>query len=90
MIRINPARLENFKRRLKEALVEVKHTHRLEAMARGFGYRTYAALLADIGDSYEIDVEIDELSFADFLVAHGYGDLAAVNLVEALQIKEAA
>lgn len=90
MVRINPARLGNFKQRMKKALPQVKHSHRLEALAIGFGYKTYAALLAALADNYEIDAAIDEMSFADCLMARGYGDLPAVDLAEALHIKEAA
>jgi len=43
-IRITPATIDAIKARLREALPDVKSSHRIEAAARSFGFGTYAAM----------------------------------------------
>lgn len=47
--------IDNFKRRLKKALPEVKNSHRLQALGRGLGYKTYESLLHAAQKAYDED-----------------------------------
>lgn len=70
---IIPARIDALKARLSELIPEVQASHRVEALARGLEFRTWAALLAwkkvPDGDQYRpVDVE----AFVDYLSSHGF------------------
>ena len=55
---------------LTRALPEVKSSHRCEAMARGFGYRTYASLLEQ-ARSNSI-ATIDDAALRAYLLQHDF------------------
>lgn len=64
--------LEATKLALTKALPHVKSSHRCEAIARGFGFRTYpsfrAAALAEAGDA----VALDGTAFTRYLAEHDF------------------
>jgi hypothetical protein len=74
--------LVNTKIALTHALPDIKSSHRCEAMARGFGYRTYASFLLDARSSEESMVLVDGRTFVDYLARHGF-DVAGVALYHA-------
>ena len=45
-VEISPAAIDEMKLRLTRALPDVKSSHRVEGLARGLGFRTYAAMKA--------------------------------------------
>lgn len=70
---IIPARIDALKARLSELIPEVQTSHRVEALARGLEFRTWASLLAwtkaPDGDEYRtIDVD----AFVDYLSSRGF------------------
>lgn len=74
------AQLENLKKRFKRALPDVKHTHRLEAMARGLSFRTYSSLLAKLNTEGQATIVLNDDAFNDYLVEHGFGDGDAMSM----------
>jgi hypothetical protein len=64
--------LEALKIDLGRSLPEVKSSHRCEAIARGFGFRTYAALLADMRSIGNIVVAAKGNAFRDYLFEHQF------------------
>lgn len=62
-VKIYPHAVERLKSSLKKICPDIQHTHRLEAMARGLGYRTYAALLADLKAHHEVVCPVDDARF---------------------------
>lgn len=63
--------IEHIKEALRVALPDVKSSHRVEAMARGLGWRTNASMRADlVGRS--IEVEADEDAFVAYLNEHSF------------------
>jgi hypothetical protein len=63
--------IEHVKDALRAALPDVKSSHRVEATARGFGWRTNASMRADlVGGS--IQVEADEDAFLAYLHEHSF------------------
>ncbi len=64
--------LNRIKSELVRTLPEVKSSHRCEALARGVGYNTYAALLAHLQTDKTIEVEVDETVFKAYLIKHDF------------------
>lgn len=64
--------IELTKRALTKALPEVKSSHRCEAMARGFGYRTHASLLVDTRSNDERTATVDCSPFCDYMDQHNF------------------
>lgn len=58
---------------LTRAMNEVKSSHRCEAIARGLGFRTYAALLAALKLSAPLQTSASGSLFADYLSVQGFG-----------------
>ena len=67
-IQLNASAVHILKGAMTRALSPVKSMHRCEAMARGLGFGTYAALRA--ADPREASV--DGTSFVSYLAAHGF------------------
>ncbi|MGC6500822.1 MAG: hypothetical protein ACON4C_11565 [Henriciella sp.] len=58
------------KRWLRQAIPNVQASIRTEAMARGFGFNTNAALLAEVKTG-NVSLEVNEIKFVDFLHQRG-------------------
>lgn len=63
--------IESIKRELLRLLPNVKSSHRVEAIARGLGWNSNAALRADLLID-EAEREIDDTVFAAYLNTHGF------------------
>lgn len=63
--------IEHIKRQLAALLPAVKSSHRVEAMARGLGWNTNAALRAELALS-ETDRVVDDHAFTEYLDHHGF------------------
>lgn len=80
------SRLDRLKAAVGKALPGVKHSWRIEAMARGLGWRTFASMRADLFDRTVIRA-VDDVAFRGFLTERGHPDVnpsvleAAVRLV---------
>lgn len=57
---------------LNKALPSVKSSHRCEAMARGFGYKTYASFLDASRSDHTATATIDGDAFTIYLAEHGF------------------
>lgn len=57
---------------LTRALPDVKSSHRCEALARGLGFRTYAALLSAAKTEASRTVTVEARAFCGYLHDHGY------------------
>jgi len=68
------AKLDGLKRVLKRELPDVKHTHRIEALARGLGWSSYHTMQADVYD-YTLKAAMDGAAFTEFLESLGYSDV---------------
>jgi hypothetical protein len=69
---VTTSSLDITKLALTKALPEVKSSHRSEAMARGFGYRTHASFLEDARSNKGSIATVDGAAFSDYLVQHGF------------------
>lgn len=67
-IKLGPSSVDVMKGFMTRALPDVKSMHRCEALARGLGYRTYAALLA----SGDVTAGVDSGAFLGYLAEHGF------------------
>lgn len=70
-ISVGEAAIEQIKTSIRESLPDVKSSHRAEAIARGLGFNTNAALRAAIVKEYATRV-VDEDTFVDYLQSHGF------------------
>lgn len=77
------ADIESLKGELARLLPEVKSSHRVEAMARGLGWNTNAALRADLVTGATTSVPSSR-PFADYLVGHGFADTTGFTLLHAI------
>ncbi len=68
-IRLSSAALHQIKQHLRKRLPSVKSMHRCEALARGLGFRTYAAARAVADGSL---TTADGSAFAGYLAKHGF------------------
>ncbi|MEW5994850.1 MAG: hypothetical protein AB1744_10705 [Candidatus Zixiibacteriota bacterium] len=66
---ISQTDLEAIKAELRR-VVTAKNSHRVEAIARGLGYRTNAALRADLTSAPRV-CEINAFAFSAYLKGHG-------------------
>ena len=69
-ITVTAAMLKNAKAVLRDALPSAGASNRVEALARGLGYRTYAAMLADVGTG-AIEREVQPDAFQAYLSKDG-------------------
>lgn len=76
-IRISNPRLNFIKAYLRTQAPDVKSSHRCEALARGFGFKTYAALLASLRDGQSISVAVRSDAFAAYLTARDFNTSGA-------------
>jgi hypothetical protein len=67
-IHLSPAAIDEIKTDLREALPHVKSSHRCEALARGLGFRTYAAALTQASGL----AKANGVAFSDYLAEHGF------------------
>ncbi len=75
--------IESIKRELADLLPNVKSSHRVEAMARGLGWNTNAALRAELALA-DMERAVDEGAFADYLGSHGFHGVDGGVLSEAV------
>ncbi|MBL8598971.1 MAG: hypothetical protein JNL14_14645 [Devosia sp.] len=67
-IKVGPRSVDVMKGFMTRTLPDVKSMHRCEALARGLGYRTYAALLA----ARDVTAVVDSGPFDGYLTKHGF------------------
>ena len=70
-VRLQETSLCALKRHLRNALPNATATERVEALARGLGFKTYASLRALIAATGAISKEFDEPAFVSYLAARG-------------------
>ena len=75
--------IERIKQELAALLPEVKSSHRVEAMARGLGWKTNAALRAELAGT-EMERLVDDRAFTDYLKDHGFAEAWFGSLSEAV------
>lgn len=80
---ISLADVDSIKAELTRLLPGVKSSHRVEAMARGLGWNTNAALRTGLAES-AAERAVDNHAFIDYLTEHGFIDLPYDTLVEAI------
>lgn len=71
-IRITAQSVKKLKLGLAKSLRDVKSSHRVEALGRGLGFRTYASLLAGCRSSEPCFAEVSGTCFSDYLAEHGF------------------
>jgi hypothetical protein len=72
---VTSAGLDLIKADLTRALPQIKSSHRCEAVARGLGFRAYAALRAASQSPDPIIATANGAAFSAYLLAHGFGVL---------------
>lgn len=65
------AHVARIKRVLASLLPHIKSCHRVEAMARGLGYNTYAGMRTDIADDMRLR-KISNEAFSAYLASKGF------------------
>lgn len=80
---ISVADVDFIKAELGRMLPDVKSSHRVEAMARGLGWNTNAALRADLAGGTALRT-VDDWAFSGYLKEHGFGDARYDALTEAV------
>ena len=76
--------VDAIKAQLLRLLPDVKSSHRVEALARGLGYGTNAALRADLSNGPQEREVIDD-AFAAYLAEHGFSDVREDILKDAIE-----
>ncbi len=71
------------KKELGGLLPEVKSSHRVEALARGLGWNTNAALRADLPQG-QMERQVDDAAFNNYLAQHGISETRHDALSEAV------
>ena len=71
-ISISPRAIEQIKMELTKSIPEVKSSHRVEAVGRGLGFRTYAALHAAPESAAPPIALMSGAVFSDYLKGHGF------------------
>ncbi len=71
-IRITPPSVRQLKLVLAKSLPDVKSSHRVEALGRGLGFRTYASLLAESRSSEPCSADVSGARFRDYLAERGF------------------
>jgi hypothetical protein len=72
--RVSLAELSSIKAELLRLLPHVKSSHRIEALARGLGWNTYAAMRLDLAQGAR-NRKVDEERFTDYLHTHGFAGI---------------
>lgn len=75
---VHKAIIERIKKELRKEVSGLKSMHTDEAIARGFGYRTYKALLAHLARESDVRATVYVAQFSEFLFARDYGATAAI------------
>lgn len=75
--------IENITRELARLLPNVKSSHRVEAMARGLGWNTNAALRAEL-PRLPVERTVDDDAFTSYLKEHGFANTIFDSLGEAV------
>ena len=75
--------VEAVKGTLLRALPNVQSSHRVEAIARGLGWKTNAALCAEPKDQTSAR-SVDDFAFTGYLRMHGFSDVPTDTLSEAI------
>jgi len=81
--RVSLANIDILKKELGLLLPDVKSSHRVEAMARGLGWNTNAALRAELSAAPSVRT-VDEATFASYLADHGFANIRNGVLAEAI------
>lgn len=68
---VSQEEIDGIKGELFHTLAQVKSSHRVEAVARGLGFKTNAALCHALKSS-AVDVELEPDAFSAYLREHGY------------------
>ena len=71
-ISVTAPAVDRIKALLTQSLPEVKSSHRVEALGRGLGFRTYAALRAAAQTTAPAVVAVAGSHFSDYLKDHGF------------------
>lgn len=71
-ISVTPLAIDRIKGLLTQSLPDVKSSHRVEALGRGLGFRTYAALRSAAQASTPLLATVTEKNFLDYLKEHGF------------------
>lgn len=69
--KITPAHHDEIKRLIRLAAPNIKSSHCAEAVARGFGFKTNAALIAELKTNGIFESKLSRLSFEAFLAERG-------------------
>jgi len=80
---ISLSKIDILKKELGILLPDVKSSHRVEAMARGLGWNTNAALRAELAEGPSIRM-VDEARFDSYLAEHGFTNIRNGVLAEAV------
>lgn len=80
--RISLSKFDILKKELGILLPDVKSSHRVEAVARGLGWNTNAALRAELAEGPSTRT-VDEATFGRYLAEHGFPDIRNGVLAEA-------
>jgi hypothetical protein len=79
-----PEDIDLLKKQLARSLPQVKSSHRVEAMARGLGWGTNAALRVSLKKDLPVKRVVNDQAFVAYLQRHGYGCYAD-SLAQAIQ-----
>jgi hypothetical protein len=71
-ISVSPSAIDRIKALLTQSLPDVKSSHRVEAIGRGFGFRTYAALRTVAQAPVPAVATVTGNQFSDYLKEHGF------------------
>lgn len=71
-ISVTPSAVDHVKADLARSLEEVKSSHRVEAIARGLGFRSYAALRAASQQPAPPTATVTGAAFVSYLGEHGF------------------
>lgn len=83
-LRVSLADVDTLKNSLNRELQQVKSGHVVEALARGLGWNTYAAMRAGLCKGVQV-VATDGAAFIEFLEARGYREVDPGVLQSALR-----
>ena len=81
-IPVTPSGLDELKAHLTKVLPEVKSSHRVEALGRGLGFKTYAALREAAQSSETPMATVSGASFTTYLAEHSF-EIDAAHLYRA-------
>lgn len=75
-VTITPEAVVSLKTDLAKTYPHVKSSHRVEALARAFGFSTFAAMLATSKDYSEPSAQLNWDAFNAYLTSHGFNVIA--------------